>query len=182
MHIKGGLRGHRGNPLDKSDEGVFISKINSGGAAKRDARLKVVLLKLLKILKQHRDLGVLEKRGVKLNINNIWFTVRLVWGYWRLMAYPYLEHPIKKLWMPFAVQDKKFILLFAKVFFFFFWSHLVNSFRIFSAIVFELWQGMIRLKWTGCYPRVNSLKKTSLYRTVSQVWTGRMKNLKRYDR
>lgn len=41
MHIKGGLRGHRGNPLNKQDEGVFISKINSGGAAKRDARLKV---------------------------------------------------------------------------------------------------------------------------------------------
>ncbi|XP_065213379.1 protein lap4 [Planococcus citri] len=41
MHIKGGLRGHRGNPLNKYDEGVFISKINSGGAAKRDARLKV---------------------------------------------------------------------------------------------------------------------------------------------
>lgn len=44
MHIKGGLRGHRGNPLDKTDEGVFISKINSGGAAKRDGRLKVTLL------------------------------------------------------------------------------------------------------------------------------------------
>lgn len=41
MHIKGGLRGHRGNPLDKNDEGVFISKINSGGAAKRDGRLRV---------------------------------------------------------------------------------------------------------------------------------------------
>ncbi|XP_075228246.1 uncharacterized protein LOC142328405 isoform X3 [Lycorma delicatula] len=41
MHIKGGLRGHRGNPLDRTDEGVFISKINSGGAAKRDGRLKV---------------------------------------------------------------------------------------------------------------------------------------------
>ncbi|XP_063995434.1 protein lap4-like isoform X3 [Diachasmimorpha longicaudata] len=41
MHIKGGLRGQRGNPLDHSDEGVFISKINSGGAAKRDGRLKV---------------------------------------------------------------------------------------------------------------------------------------------
>lgn len=44
MHIKGGLRGHRGNPLDKTDEGVFISKINSGGAAKRDGRLKVYYL------------------------------------------------------------------------------------------------------------------------------------------
>ena len=43
MHIKGGLRGHRGNPLDKNDEGVFISKINSGGAAKRDGRLRVGL-------------------------------------------------------------------------------------------------------------------------------------------
>ncbi|XP_043483475.1 protein lap4 isoform X2 [Leptopilina heterotoma] len=41
MHIKGGLRGQRGNPLDHSDEGVFISKINSGGAAKRDNRLKI---------------------------------------------------------------------------------------------------------------------------------------------
>ena len=41
MHIKGGLRGHRGNPLNKYDEGVFISKINVGGAAKRDGRLKV---------------------------------------------------------------------------------------------------------------------------------------------
>jgi protein scribble len=44
MHIKGGLRGHRGNPLDRTDEGVFISKINSGGAAKRDGRLKVRIL------------------------------------------------------------------------------------------------------------------------------------------
>lgn len=41
MHIKGGLRGQKGNPLDRNDEGVFISKINSGGAAKRDNRLKV---------------------------------------------------------------------------------------------------------------------------------------------
>ncbi|KAJ2947504.1 hypothetical protein O0L34_g17292 [Tuta absoluta] len=41
MHIKGGLNGQRGNPNDPNDEGVFISKINSGGAAKRDGRLKV---------------------------------------------------------------------------------------------------------------------------------------------
>nr|CAH7715251.1 unnamed protein product [Callosobruchus chinensis] len=40
MHIKGGLQGQRGNPLDRSDEGVFISKINSVGAARRDGRLK----------------------------------------------------------------------------------------------------------------------------------------------
>ncbi|RZC39736.1 PDZ domain containing protein, partial [Asbolus verrucosus] len=40
MHIKGGLQGQRGNPLDKSDEGVFVSKINSNGAARRDGRLR----------------------------------------------------------------------------------------------------------------------------------------------
>lgn len=40
MHIKGGLQGQRGNPLDKNDEGVFVSKINSIGAARRDGRLR----------------------------------------------------------------------------------------------------------------------------------------------
>lgn len=40
MHIKGGLQGQRGNPLDRTDEGVFISKINSVGAARRDGRLR----------------------------------------------------------------------------------------------------------------------------------------------
>ncbi|GAB6023124.1 hypothetical protein CHUAL_007209 [Chamberlinius hualienensis] len=41
MNIKGGIRGHPGNPLDKSDEGVFISKLNVGGAAIRDGALSV---------------------------------------------------------------------------------------------------------------------------------------------
>lgn len=41
MHIKGGLQGQKGNPLDVNDEGVFISKINSSGAVRRDGRLKV---------------------------------------------------------------------------------------------------------------------------------------------
>lgn len=49
MHIKGGLRGQKGNPLDHTDEGVFISKINSGGAAKRDGRLKVSIF-IIRIL------------------------------------------------------------------------------------------------------------------------------------
>lgn len=40
MHIKGGCQGQRGNPLDRHDEGVFISKVNSIGAARRDGRLK----------------------------------------------------------------------------------------------------------------------------------------------
>jgi len=46
MHIKGGRRGQKGNPLDHTDEGVFISKINSGGAAKRDGRLKVCIYRV----------------------------------------------------------------------------------------------------------------------------------------
>lgn len=46
MHIKGGLNGQKGNPLDNLDEGVFVSKINSNGAARRDGRLKVFLTRL----------------------------------------------------------------------------------------------------------------------------------------
>lgn len=42
MHIKGGLNGQKGNPADSTDEGVFVSKINSAGAARRDGRLKVI--------------------------------------------------------------------------------------------------------------------------------------------
>lgn len=53
MHIKGGLRGHRGNPLDKTDEGVFISKINSGGAAKRDGRLKVISIYIFYLITKY---------------------------------------------------------------------------------------------------------------------------------
>lgn len=48
MHIKGGMNGQKGNPLDPTDEGVFVSKINSSGAARRDGRLKVCFLFILK--------------------------------------------------------------------------------------------------------------------------------------
>ena len=41
MNIKGGVGGSPGNPLDKTDEGIFISKININGAANRDGRLRV---------------------------------------------------------------------------------------------------------------------------------------------
>ncbi|XP_064597136.1 LOW QUALITY PROTEIN: protein scribble homolog [Liolophura sinensis] len=41
MSIKGGSRSYPGNPLDKSDEGIFISKINDDGAVARDGRLSV---------------------------------------------------------------------------------------------------------------------------------------------
>ncbi|CAH1400363.1 unnamed protein product [Nezara viridula] len=74
MHIKGGLRGHRGNPLDKSDEGVFISKINSGGAAKRDGRLRVGM-RLLEVNgvsllgKTHQDaVNTLRTAGMRINL------------------------------------------------------------------------------------------------------------------
>ncbi|XP_056410308.1 protein scribble homolog [Hyla sarda] len=41
ISIRGGAKGHPGNPLDPSDEGVFISKVSSSGAAARDGRLKM---------------------------------------------------------------------------------------------------------------------------------------------
>lgn len=41
ISIRGGAKGHPGNPFDKEDEGIFVSKVNLNGAAARDARLKV---------------------------------------------------------------------------------------------------------------------------------------------
>lgn len=41
MNIKGGLAGLPGNPLDKQDEGVFVSKVHDEGAIWRDGRLQV---------------------------------------------------------------------------------------------------------------------------------------------
>uniref|UniRef100_A0A8C9S506 Protein scribble homolog n=1 Tax=Scleropages formosus TaxID=113540 RepID=A0A8C9S506_SCLFO len=41
ISIRGGAKGHAGNPFDPTDEGVFISKVSSGGAAARDGRLQV---------------------------------------------------------------------------------------------------------------------------------------------
>ena len=35
------LQGSPGNPLDSADEGVFCVRINPGGAAARDNRIKV---------------------------------------------------------------------------------------------------------------------------------------------
>nr|XP_026696507.1 protein scribble homolog isoform X13 [Ciona intestinalis] len=41
ISIRGGVKGHPGNPLDETDEGIFISKINPDGAAFRDGRISV---------------------------------------------------------------------------------------------------------------------------------------------
>ncbi|XP_043213961.1 protein lap4-like isoform X2 [Amphibalanus amphitrite] len=41
MNIKGGLHGLPGNPLDKQDEGVFVSKLHEEGVIPRDGRLRV---------------------------------------------------------------------------------------------------------------------------------------------
>ncbi|XP_075346450.1 protein scribble homolog isoform X30 [Mycteria americana] len=41
ISIRGGAKGHAGNPFDPTDEGIFISKVSSSGAAARDGRLKV---------------------------------------------------------------------------------------------------------------------------------------------
>ncbi|XP_077046345.1 protein scribble homolog isoform X11 [Agelaius phoeniceus] len=41
ISIRGGAKGHAGNPFDPTDEGIFISKVSSSGAAARDGRLQV---------------------------------------------------------------------------------------------------------------------------------------------
>ncbi|XP_034958566.1 protein scribble homolog isoform X18 [Zootoca vivipara] len=41
ISIRGGAKGHAGNPFDPTDEGIFISKVSSTGAAARDGRLRV---------------------------------------------------------------------------------------------------------------------------------------------
>ena len=39
--LQGGIKGQPGNPLDSADEGVFCVRINPGGAAAKDPRIKV---------------------------------------------------------------------------------------------------------------------------------------------
>nr|AUG84437.1 scribble [Platynereis dumerilii] len=41
ISIRGGARGPPGNPLDSTDEGIFVVKIQPNGAVARDGRLKV---------------------------------------------------------------------------------------------------------------------------------------------
>ncbi|XP_055996662.1 protein lap4-like isoform X9 [Ostrea edulis] len=41
MSIKGGVKSYAANPKDKTDEGIFISRINNDGAVARDGRLRI---------------------------------------------------------------------------------------------------------------------------------------------
>ncbi|XP_069944954.1 protein lap4 isoform X4 [Cherax quadricarinatus] len=75
MNIKGGVQGSPGNPLDKSDEGVFISKVNSSGAVHRDGRLKVGQ-RVLEV-NEHSLLGITHEEAVNV-MRTAGSTIRLV--------------------------------------------------------------------------------------------------------
>ncbi|KAJ3611165.1 hypothetical protein NHX12_021181, partial [Muraenolepis orangiensis] len=61
--IRGGAKGHAGNPFDATDEGIFISKVNSSGAAARDGRLQVGM-RILEV-SNHSLLGMTHTEAVR---------------------------------------------------------------------------------------------------------------------
>ncbi|KAG7273628.1 hypothetical protein CRUP_017350 [Coryphaenoides rupestris] len=61
--IRGGAKGHAGNPLDATDEGIFISKVNLSGAAARDGRLQVGM-RILEV-SNHSLLGMTHTEAVR---------------------------------------------------------------------------------------------------------------------
>ncbi|XP_053366993.1 protein scribble homolog isoform X18 [Clarias gariepinus] len=63
ISIRGGARGHAGNPFDPTDEGIFISKVSSCGAAARDGRLKVGM-RILEV-GNHSLLGMTHTEAVR---------------------------------------------------------------------------------------------------------------------
>ncbi|XP_036452817.1 protein scribble homolog isoform X14 [Colossoma macropomum] len=63
ISIRGGARGHAGNPFDPTDEGIFISKVSSSGAAARDGRLKVGM-RILEV-GNHSLLGMTHTEAVR---------------------------------------------------------------------------------------------------------------------
>ncbi|XP_062377253.1 protein scribble homolog isoform X2 [Sardina pilchardus] len=63
ISIRGGARGHAGNPFDATDEGIFISKVSSTGAAARDARL-LVGMRILEV-GNHSLLGMTHTEAVR---------------------------------------------------------------------------------------------------------------------
>ncbi|XP_065759023.1 protein scribble homolog isoform X8 [Muntiacus reevesi] len=64
ISIRGGAKGHAGNPCDPTDEGIFISKVSPTGAAGRDGRLRVGL-RLLEV-NQQSLLGLTHGEAVQL--------------------------------------------------------------------------------------------------------------------
>nr|XP_057916727.1 protein scribble homolog isoform X3 [Doryrhamphus excisus] len=63
ISIRGGAKGHAGNPFDPTDEGIFISKVSSSGAAARDARLQVGM-RILEV-NNHSLLGMSHTEAVR---------------------------------------------------------------------------------------------------------------------
>uniref|UniRef100_A0A673UMH6 PDZ domain-containing protein n=1 Tax=Suricata suricatta TaxID=37032 RepID=A0A673UMH6_SURSU len=64
ISIRGGAKGHAGNPCDPTDEGIFISKVSPTGAAGRDGRLRAGL-RLLEV-DQQSLLGLTHGEAVRL--------------------------------------------------------------------------------------------------------------------
>ncbi|XP_041101954.1 protein scribble homolog isoform X17 [Polyodon spathula] len=63
ISIRGGAKGHTGNPFDPSDEGIFISKMSLSGAAARDGRVKVGM-RILEV-NNHSLLGMTHTEAVR---------------------------------------------------------------------------------------------------------------------
>ncbi|XP_037612589.1 protein scribble homolog isoform X6 [Sebastes umbrosus] len=63
ISIRGGAKGHAGNPFDPTDEGIFISKVSSSGAAARDSRLQVGM-RILEV-NNHSLLGMTHTEAVR---------------------------------------------------------------------------------------------------------------------
>uniref|UniRef100_A0A669B345 Protein scribble homolog n=2 Tax=Oreochromis TaxID=8139 RepID=A0A669B345_ORENI len=63
ISIRGGAKGHAGNPFDPTDEGIFISKVSSTGAAARDGRLQVGM-RILEV-NNHSLLGMTHTEAVR---------------------------------------------------------------------------------------------------------------------
>ncbi|XP_031439491.1 protein scribble homolog isoform X2 [Clupea harengus] len=63
ISIRGGARGHAGNPFDPTDEGIFVSKVSSMGAAARDGRL-VMGMRILEV-GNHSLLGMTHTEAVR---------------------------------------------------------------------------------------------------------------------
>ncbi|XP_029313961.1 LOW QUALITY PROTEIN: protein scribble homolog [Cottoperca gobio] len=63
ISIRGGAKGHAGNPFDPTDEGIFISKVSSSGAAARDSRLQIGM-RILEV-NNHSLLGMTHTEAVR---------------------------------------------------------------------------------------------------------------------